>query len=299
MMSLIDVFALFFVVIANGNYLPSRQFIASEYIENGVFFPIQSNENAFINLVNNLDLNYLSQIPVANRELLDIHLNFSNINRAKSILNIAKSPEFASTVSQALNTTLDNIVLISSDFFCKQPIEYKVIGWHQDQAWFEMEPLNKFLNIWVAIDYADRNNGCVKFKRKSHESGKLFKHLQGKIVNDSFTWSLDIPLDYNGSDSVSAQLVPSQAVVFSGITMHASNNNISGRRRCGISLRYMIKNWKYQENARTKIIGDGTVWQPQSLTLDSLINDYDSVLQSIQHHYDTVLAPQAEQHTEL
>ena len=99
---------------SKGEFVQSRPFVASEYHENGVFFPIKSNENAYINLINNLDLNNLATIEIGDRQLLDIHLNFSNFNRAISILKLAQTKEFIIPLSQALNETIDNIVLIST-----------------------------------------------------------------------------------------------------------------------------------------------------------------------------------------
>ena len=80
-------------------------------------------------------------------------------------------PRALDVVSELLGT--EDIVLLSSTVFTKYPPEqvtpdYKgdFVGWHQDLRYWGLESAEegrgvRIINMWMAVDAADENNGAM------------------------------------------------------------------------------------------------------------------------------------------
>ena len=66
----------------------------------------------------------------------------------------------------------DNILLLSTHFFCKypDPEAKKFVAWHQDVTYWGLDPAEAH-TAWIAIDDADVENGCMQAIPKSHKDG--------------------------------------------------------------------------------------------------------------------------------
>ena len=135
-----------------------------------------------------------------------------------------------------------DVMLLATHFFCKYPgVEEgkKFVAWHQDVTYWGLEPAEAH-TAWIAIDKADRDNGCMQVVAGSHASGAIVPH--GKAASDGNLLSVnqEIPDDLIDRSKVRhLELEAGQISVHHGRTYHCSNPNISDRRRCGLTVRYI------------------------------------------------------------
>ena len=66
----------------------------------------------------------------------------------------------------------EDVVAWGSHFFCKMPGDGRAVAWHQDASYWPLTPSHA-VTVWLAIDDADLDNGCMKFIAGSHHSGHL------------------------------------------------------------------------------------------------------------------------------
>jgi non-haem Fe2+, alpha-ketoglutarate-dependent halogenase len=56
--------------------------------------------------------------------------------------------------------------------FLQMPYDDRVVVWHQDASYWPLTP-SKTVTVWLAIDDADLENGCMRFIAGSHHYGYL------------------------------------------------------------------------------------------------------------------------------
>jgi phytanoyl-CoA hydroxylase len=96
--------------------------------------------------------------------------------------------------------------------------------WHQDNAYFNWLPLERLATVWIALDDATIENGCMHVLPGFHVKG-AFKHchtIDCQIVPGR--------LDY--SEAIPVELKAGGAMIFSAMLPHQTPpNGCAGRRR--------------------------------------------------------------------
>jgi non-heme Fe2+,alpha-ketoglutarate-dependent halogenase len=129
----------------------------------------------------------------------------------------------------------ENVVGWGSHYFCKMPRDGKVVNWHQDASYWPLTP-SKAVTVWLAIDDADVENACMKYLPGSHHYG----HLTYTLTEDSGDAVLNQKVE-NAEEygrPVYVELKAGEVSMHSDLLLHASDANLSARRRCGLTLRY-------------------------------------------------------------
>ena len=139
------------------------------------------------------------------------------------------------------HTALQNIVagllgagsLLSQDMALVNP---PGIGtgkpWHQDDAYFKIVPLDAICGVWIALDEAGIENGCMNFLPGWHKRGAL-RHYHGsdcEIVPDRIAGNEDAV--------VPVPLPPGGAVFFNGVLPHMTKPNVSTQYRRALQYHY-------------------------------------------------------------
>ncbi len=122
-----------------------------------------------------------------------------------------------------------------SHFFCKLPGDGKAVSWHQDASYWPLTP-SKAVTVWLAIDDADRDNGCMKYIPGTHVLGHLTYRLTEN--DDANVLNQVVPNVEQYGEPVYVELRAGEAAIHSDLLLHGSDPNTSSRRRCGLTLRY-------------------------------------------------------------
>lgn len=128
-----------------------------------------------------------------------------------------------------------NVIGWGSHFFCKMPGDGKGVAWHQDASYWPLSP-SKALTVWLAIDDASLENGCMRFIAGSHHSGHLTFRPSTPEDHNVLNQTIDNPEQYGSV--VNDELAAGEMSIHSDLLLHGSEPNNSNRRRCGLTLRY-------------------------------------------------------------
>jgi chlorinating enzyme len=134
-----------------------------------------------------------------------------------------------------------DIVLWSSHFIAKPKGDGKAVPWHTDGAYWgtRLQPM-KVITLWLAVDESSVENGCMRVIPGTHkqiaaaldqyESVDQAKNVFGARLKTEFT---------DESKAVDLELKVGECHFHDAWTIHGSNPNVSEKRRCGYTMRYM------------------------------------------------------------
>jgi hypothetical protein len=98
--------------------------------------------------------------------------------------------------------------------------------WHQDEAYWDPRYAHRAVSIWLALQPATRENGCMQFIPGSHRGPVLPHEL---ISADSHGLRLSgMPPD---AAETTCELPAAGATIHDGRTLHGAGPNLSGRPR--------------------------------------------------------------------
>lgn len=181
----------------------------------------------------------LASIREAHDRLLARHPEYINYCAAVlahdlAFLNVARTPEVLDMVEQVLGP---DFALWNSSFFAKPAVNGHATPWHQDGEYWPIRPLAT-CTVWIAVDDATRENGCLRFIRGSHKDRRVLTHR----TNDQpdLTLHQELPeSEYDESEAVDLVLEAGQISLHDIFLVHGSEANHSERPRRGMTLRYM------------------------------------------------------------
>ena len=120
--------------------------------------------------------------------------------------------------------------------------------WHQDKAFFDMDINNPVVGVWIALDPATPENGCMHIIPGSHKEGPVvhFARRDWQICDN----------DVQTTRDVMVPLEPGGVLLFDGLIHHGTPANRTNLRRRAVQFHYTGRNaiWTSQE-ARLAIFG--------------------------------------------
>ncbi|KAJ1101980.1 hypothetical protein NDU88_007041 [Pleurodeles waltl] len=158
-------------------------------------------------------------------------------------MDLAAHPDILKVITAVLGP---DIILLNSRFICKYPSSdvprrddvVPYVAWLQDiKYWgFEGGPV---ASVWLALDDVDTENGVLQVIPGSHTRGVL-EHQTAIAPGNMLTANQEIPRHLVDPESaVECPLKAGQMSIHDGLTVHASEPNMSHRRRCGFVIRYI------------------------------------------------------------
>ena len=151
-----------------------------------------------------------------------------------SFLNYARDPNILDMVAQVIGP---DIILWNSSFFAKPAVNGKKTPWHQDGEYWPLRPLAT-CTVWLAIDEATVENGCLKFMPGSHKRKQLRPHRTNKDPNFTLHQEL-LESEYDDDKAVPLELEAGQMSLHDVYLLHGSEANDSGKPRRGMTMRFM------------------------------------------------------------
>jgi phytanoyl-CoA hydroxylase len=156
---------------------------------------------------------------------------------------VSRRPELAE-VARALG--LVQPLLLQSMYLFKQPHIGAPVDWHQDATYLYTEP-STVTGFWIALDDADRANGCLVALPGGHRGPlrQRFRRRGGRLATETLDAS-----PWPDIQPVAIEVERGTLVVLHGKLPHASAPNRSSRSRHAYSLHvidgcadYPADNW--------------------------------------------------------
>jgi ectoine hydroxylase-related dioxygenase (phytanoyl-CoA dioxygenase family) len=97
------------------------------------------------------------------------------------------------------------------------------VPWHQDNGYWRFEPATA-ISLWMALDDADEENGCMRFIRGSHKAGEAGHQRAGQYI-------AQLKADADDSLAVPVPLPAGHGVFHHCRTLHNTQPNRSMRQR--------------------------------------------------------------------
>jgi ectoine hydroxylase-related dioxygenase (phytanoyl-CoA dioxygenase family) len=129
-----------------------------------------------------------------------------------------------------------DIALFASHYLSKPPGDGMPVLWHQDGSYWPLEPM-EVVTLWLAVDDSTPENGCMRVIPGTQ--GMDLQQLQSKTdVANVLSSTMDTAL-VDESKAVDIVLRAGDVSVHHPNVIHGSNANTSGKRRCGLTIRYI------------------------------------------------------------
>ncbi|WP_417519381.1 phytanoyl-CoA dioxygenase family protein [Minwuia sp.] len=149
-------------------------------------------------------------------------------------LDYAAIPEILDMVEQVIGP---DFLLWGTTVFGKPAHSGKETPWHQDGEYWPIRPLAT-CSVWIAMDEATPENGCLRVIPGSHRQKNLLKHDTNN--SDGLTLNQQLkPEEYREEDAHDIVLEPGQISLHDIYMVHGSKPNTSPKRRAGYVLRFM------------------------------------------------------------
>ncbi len=171
---------------------------------------------------------------------------------AGRFLDLAHRPEILDLIESVIGP---DIVFWTAALFCKPGALGKPIPWHQDGIYWPLKPMAS-VTVWIALDPARADNGCLTVIPGSHLQGFLdheTSEKDGMVLNTEIA---ENRIDLGKARYV--ELEPGEVSLHDAFIVHGSAANTSGRRRAGLTLRYMPATTLY-DRKQSMATGSNTV----------------------------------------
>ncbi|MDX2160277.1 MAG: phytanoyl-CoA dioxygenase family protein [bacterium] len=137
-----------------------------------------------------------------------------------------------------------DIGLWSSHFIAKEPFTGRATPWHEDSAYWEgrFDRMDQIVTVWLAIDPADEENGCMRVIPGTHHHG-FSDYETVESLSNTFERAIR-PDQIDESKAVYFALQPNQCSLHDARLIHGAKANTSPRRRCGYTMRYFSQSMR-------------------------------------------------------
>ena len=144
-------------------------------------------------------------------------------------LSLAKNPAILKLVRALCGS--DEVSMFQDMALLKPPGGGREKPWHQDNAYFNYEPGTPIVGVWIALDDATVDNGCMHVLPGTHVEGAV-PHFQRR------DWQLcDTSIDQGRDTAV--PLPSGGALFFHGLLHHGTPANLTNTRRRAVQLHYL------------------------------------------------------------
>jgi phytanoyl-CoA hydroxylase len=122
--------------------------------------------------------------------------------------------------------------------------------WHQDHAYFELTPETRVVGVWIALDAAGIENGCMRVMPGWHRRG-VFPHFQIRDLQ-----LCDDQMEGLETDRIAVPLEPGGCLIFDSYLPHGTPSNHTNTRRRALQYHYFTESAeKITSEARVALWG--------------------------------------------
>lgn len=142
---------------------------------------------------------------------------------------LSRHPNLVGAVADLVG---EDLFVLASRFWIKEPGDRKFVTWHQDLAYFGLDP-QIMVTSWLALTEVTRENGCQRFIPRSQRG--LRKHAETYDPDNLLSRGQQVT-DVDDSGAVDVLLRPGEMSIHHGNLLHSSEPNVSEGRRIGFAL---------------------------------------------------------------
>jgi phytanoyl-CoA hydroxylase len=143
------------------------------------------------------------------------------------IAALASHPKLLALVARLMQ---DAPVLFQDQALLKPPMIGREKPWHQDNAYFNVPPETTIVGVWIALDEATPENGCMFIIPGSHREGPVV-HFKRR------DWQL-CDTDVAATQALTVPLQPGGCLIFHGLLHHGTPPSHSQQRRRALQFHY-------------------------------------------------------------
>lgn len=169
----------------------------------------------------------------------DTHFAFEWVDR------LTRHPAILDAVERVLGPDL---LAWNSVWFVKMPGDPTYISWHQDGAYWGLEPM-EVLTAWIALGPATRANGCMRVLPGSHR-GPALKQRDTFAPDNALSRGQEIEVAVDEAQAVDLALEPGQMSMHHLWIVHGSDPNRSAVPRVGLAIRYVAAQVRQRDGSR-------------------------------------------------
>ncbi|XP_042637388.1 phytanoyl-CoA dioxygenase domain-containing protein 1 [Orycteropus afer afer] len=141
-------------------------------------------------------------------------------------------------------------VVVQSMYIFKQPHFGGEVSPHQDATFLYTEPLGRVLGVWIALEDATLENGCLWFIPGSHTSGVSRRMVRSPACSAPGTRFLGSEPAWESSLFMPTPVQRGALVLIHGEVVHKSEQNLSDHSRQAYTFHLME--------------ASGTIWSPEN-----------------------------------
>lgn len=152
---------------------------------------------------------------------------FKMVEYEQRITALAQHPQMIALITRLAG---DTPVLFQDQALLKPPLIGREKPWHQDNAYFNVPPETAVVGVWIALDEATPENGCMYVIPGSHHEGPVihFKRRDWQICDT----------DVAADNAWTVPLKPGGCLIFHGLLHHGTPPTRSSQRRRALQFHY-------------------------------------------------------------
>jgi len=149
------------------------------------------------------------------------------------VYRMASHPRVLDAVEGAIGP---NILVWGSDWFVKFPRDRAFISWHQDGAYWGLQPA-KVTTAWIALSASTLESGCMQVMPGTQKT--QLPQRETYAVDNALSRGQEIALEVDESKAVALCLAPGEMSLHHIGIAHGSKPNSADYPRIGIAVRYI------------------------------------------------------------
>ncbi len=159
-----------------------------------------------------------------------------------------------------------NVIQVSEHAILKPAGYGAATPWHQDEAFREEDFEYEQLSIWMPLQEATLENGCMQYVPGTHLTGVLDHRSPG---NDPRVHALECAGEFNSADAVACPLEAGGAAIHHGRTLHYAGPNRTDTSRYAYVLmfeappkpRAVARDFHWNRNKKTASLQRRSRWR--------------------------------------
>ena len=174
---------------------------------------------------------------------LKSHMVFGCLNE------LVRHPKVLDAVEGVLGP---DILVWTSSMFSKKAMSLDFVSWHQDIAYWGLEP-PEIVTAWVALTDSSPDNGCMRVVPGTHRLD-VVAHRDTYAANNMLSRGQEVAVEVDEAKVVDIVLKPGEMSLHHTKIVHGSNANLSARPRQGFAIRYIAPSVRQAKGAEDSVM---------------------------------------------